>query len=37
MARKPVCEVGKKLKERCEGLDLSELAQVMEDEPGGDF
>ena len=34
MARKPVCEVGKRLKEECEGLDISELAQVMEDEPG---
>jgi GNAT superfamily N-acetyltransferase len=37
MARKPVCEVGKKLDEECEELDLSELAEVMEDEPGGDF
>lgn len=33
MARRPVCEVGKKLTEECEALDLSELAQVMEDEP----
>jgi len=37
MARRPVCEAGKKPDEECEGLDLSELAEVMEDEPGGDF
>lgn len=34
MARRPVCKAGVELSERCAELDLSRLAQLMEDEPG---
>ncbi len=34
MARRPVCKVGVELAEECKKLDLSQLARLMEEEPG---
>ena len=31
MARRPVCDIGKKLKPECENIDLSLLAELLED------